>query len=442
MAKFIFEPGQHTTFFWILGALILNIALPAQAARSVTLAWLPSEQTNVIGYTVHYGTSSRRYTRTVSVHEPMATIPDLTEGSSYYFAVTARNSLGFQSTPSAELAYTVPLVPAGEYSGLFFENEAVREYSAGSFALSVTKRCAYTGHLRLGGRRYSFSGKLNQQYRGSNFIPRSGATSLSVELNIGRASETDSLFGKVTDGTWVAALTGDRAIFNAKSRRTPFARNYTVIFPGNKRNPASPGGDSFGRVLVNSRGMVRFSGSLADGTKISQSATLSQYGQWPFYVPLYSGRGLVMSWMSFGEKTSSDVNGALRWIKSSDATSAIYPAGFIHDCEVLGSVYTTPAKSAGGVLAFADGAIQCSGGTSGNFSYDVVIGSKKIIDTSGSLLTAKLSASDGLFKGKLVDPVTHISFPFQGAILQKQNLGCGYFLGAGRSGRVLLVERP
>ena len=49
------------------------------------------------GYRVYFGTGSDNYTQTMEVATPSATVPDLTEGVVYYFAVTAYNTEGVKA---------------------------------------------------------------------------------------------------------------------------------------------------------------------------------------------------------------------------------------------------------------------------------------------------------------------------------------------------------
>jgi len=73
------------------------------------LAWDPSPDLTVVGYNVYYGTASRTYTCMVPVgNAAHALISGLQEGVTYFFAVTACNSLGLESLPSSEVSYTVP----------------------------------------------------------------------------------------------------------------------------------------------------------------------------------------------------------------------------------------------------------------------------------------------------------------------------------------------
>lgn len=94
-----------------LGAFLLMAALgaTAQAERSVTLAWDPSPDPTVVGYRVYVGVASYTYTNVTDVgNNTTATIPDLTVGVTYFFAVTAYDSSGLESDFSGEISYTVP----------------------------------------------------------------------------------------------------------------------------------------------------------------------------------------------------------------------------------------------------------------------------------------------------------------------------------------------
>ena len=78
---------------------------------SVTLCWDPSTDSDVTQYCMYYGGASRNYTnQTVNVTSAFtnATITGLTEGATYYFAATAKDSLGLESDFSNEVVYTVP----------------------------------------------------------------------------------------------------------------------------------------------------------------------------------------------------------------------------------------------------------------------------------------------------------------------------------------------
>ena len=86
--------------------LVLCSALPSQAA-SVQLAWNPSPGRSIVGYRVHYGLKSGKYTHVVPVKGRLKTnvvIKDLEKGKTYFFAVTAYNKKGQESSLSSEIS--------------------------------------------------------------------------------------------------------------------------------------------------------------------------------------------------------------------------------------------------------------------------------------------------------------------------------------------------
>lgn len=97
--------------FALLVALFLLHPTAAYAdpiTRTVTLAWDASPSEGVIGYRVHYGTHSNDYTHVLDVaNSTSADIPNLVEGTTYYFVITSYDSAGTESWPSDELVHTV-----------------------------------------------------------------------------------------------------------------------------------------------------------------------------------------------------------------------------------------------------------------------------------------------------------------------------------------------
>ena len=138
----IFQSGLHTLFFFnhpqrvpikisrkplrrqlmLLIILLTPIAFSliplasAAHAGSVTLAWDRSQEPDVVGYRVYYGTTSHHYTSMRSVgNSTTCTISNLEPGMTYYFAVTAYGTSGSESAYSQEIPYTVPFVdPDGD----------------------------------------------------------------------------------------------------------------------------------------------------------------------------------------------------------------------------------------------------------------------------------------------------------------------------------------
>jgi hypothetical protein len=103
---FPLRPNAH----WICAAIFLAISW-ATAAPSVTLEWNANAEPNIAGYKVYYGTNARSYPVVIDVgNRTNHLIPNLLRGLTYYFAVTAYNTDGLESDPSAEVSYALPAI--------------------------------------------------------------------------------------------------------------------------------------------------------------------------------------------------------------------------------------------------------------------------------------------------------------------------------------------
>lgn len=90
---------------------------PKVQSRSVTLAWDPSPATNVLWYHLYWGGASRSYTNHIETQTTSATVSNLDNGGTYYFAATVAVKLPsndwLESDYSAEVSYTEPWQPVG-----------------------------------------------------------------------------------------------------------------------------------------------------------------------------------------------------------------------------------------------------------------------------------------------------------------------------------------
>jgi Bacterial Ig domain/Fibronectin type III domain len=101
----------------LLSGLSLMVSL-VQAAQ-VQLSWTaPTTNANgtplqdLSGYLLYYGTASRMYSTHVDTGlATSAALSGLTEGQTYYFAVTAYDTLGNESQYSEEVSTTIPVAP-------------------------------------------------------------------------------------------------------------------------------------------------------------------------------------------------------------------------------------------------------------------------------------------------------------------------------------------
>jgi Domain of unknown function (DUF4082)/Fibronectin type III domain len=85
-------------------ASLLLGSFSAANAANVILAW--DAESGIVGYRLHYGTSSGSYTQSSDVGtSTTATVSNLTAGQTYYFVVTAYTSSGLQSQPSNQVSF-------------------------------------------------------------------------------------------------------------------------------------------------------------------------------------------------------------------------------------------------------------------------------------------------------------------------------------------------
>ncbi len=94
----------------LLALLLLFAAPPAPVqAASVTLAWDANSEPDLAGYILRWGTASGNYTAQTNLATVTTnTVSGLAAGTTYHFAVSAYNTSGLESGPSAEVVYTVP----------------------------------------------------------------------------------------------------------------------------------------------------------------------------------------------------------------------------------------------------------------------------------------------------------------------------------------------
>jgi len=249
------------------------------------------------------------------------------------------------------------------YYGLFYETDKVEQNSSGALSIRSTSRGTYTGKVQMSGHSYGFSVKYDGQGAATNNVMRGIQRPLTLVFHFGVGAQADQVYGTVADGTWLAVLSGERAAFN-RLNPAPFAGNYTLIIPGQSGDKSVPAGDGFGAIRVTTSGGAVFSGSLADGTKVTQSAGLAKDGSWPFYASMYAGNGSLVSWLTISKQPDAtpDITGLMSWIKQSGSPSKAYLSGFTTEAHAVGAVYARPSNPSQHIIglnsaeiAFTDG---------------------------------------------------------------------------------------
>jgi uncharacterized membrane protein len=216
------------------------------------------------------------------------------------------------------------------FNGLFNPEGGVAFNDSGYFSALTTTKGIIRATIRLAGKRYPYRGVLSPNGQSSGTIVRKGFTPLAVSLEI----HGDVLSGTISDGIWTADLLADRNPFNARTNLAPQAGTYTVTILGSPDALQAPTTNGVGKITVRTSGVVKFSGKLGDGKKVSQSTTLSANGQWPLFGSLYSRKGLILGWVNL---EGNDVNGSVIWIKPPQLNDTNYPAGFSFETTLVGT---------------------------------------------------------------------------------------------------------
>jgi len=97
--------GPFLTSVVLAGALLSK----AWAGSSLIVSWSPNTEPDLKGYKVYFGTASRSYGPPVDVRlDTTYAVVNLTEGVTYYFAVTAYDTAGNESDYSVEVSGIAP----------------------------------------------------------------------------------------------------------------------------------------------------------------------------------------------------------------------------------------------------------------------------------------------------------------------------------------------
>jgi len=335
----------------------------------------------------------------------------------------------------------------GSFEGLFRVPEAqggVRHDNSGFVAFTLTDRGKYSGRLQLAGKRLPFSGQFSLDGTAANTVKRPGTNELSMTLMLDLNNGSEHAMGLVSNSLagWSAELDADHAHVYTVTDASPYQGKYTLLLEA-----ATDLGNSYGTATVNAKGKLMFRGSLADGTPATQNTTVSKFGDWPLYVSLYGGRGSIISGVtvSTNPAPATSLAGEVYWTKPPLPTAKYYPAGFIHELDLEGSIYQPPGTNK--VLQMDAGMIRFDGGgLSGTFTNEVRLGpnNKMTNLTTNQPLLVTVALPTGLFNGTVTvtNQGVRQKLTFKGALLQRQDMGAGFFLGPNQSGAVLLEPEP
>jgi hypothetical protein len=339
---------------------------------------------------------------------------------------------------------------AGAYQGLI-QATPFSQPNSGIISIVAGNTGTFSAKFTLGGATHSLTGIFDNDGDSTSVITRDGASSLTVTLHIDLTNGTDQITGTISDGTTTSAVTANLSQFNSKTNpATQYEGNYTIVLPPNPSDTGSafPQGNGYGTLTVDSGGKIRLSATLGDGTRISQTAAVSENGMWPVYIPLYSKLGSMGGLVAFTNIVGvSDLGGALTWFKPAIPAAKLYPNGFTTQITLLGSTYAAPplgttaltVSNAACNLLITSGAGDLTSFVSNSVTLNT---NNKVTLCSTNGLKLTVTTKTGLFSGSFVNPVTARPTVFRGALFQKQNDGAGLFLGTDQTGFVTVEPFP
>jgi len=343
-------------------------------------------------------------------------------------------------TMQSNLIYTANFIlnpftaAAGTYEGLFSDPNGATPASSGFFSALVTDSGSFTAKFQQGGKSFPISGQFSLTGGWSGTVKTWDDTAITLQLDLNGG---DALDGGLTNAVWAAELGASREVFS-ETNPAPQVGKYTLILPGTAYSAALPAGNGFGAVSVNTSGAVTFSGTLGDGTPVTQSANESAQGQWPLYISLDGGNGMLFGWLAFTNEPDRDIDGLLSWFKPSQTTAPTYKAGFTNVMVAAGSTYVLPKGAR--ALDLTNGYVLLEdGGLTPSITNQFVLGVNNIV-TGSNKLHLTITTSTGLFQGTTTNAIGK-TISISGAVLQKQTNGFGQFLNAGQSGSVYLAPQ-
>jgi hypothetical protein len=369
------------------------------------------------------------------------TLANLTAKSVGAYQLIVANSYG--KATSAVAALTLAPNPfaglAGPYDGLFAETNVQFE-SSGYLTLSLTALGKFTARLLNAGGSYSFSGFFDVKGQSSEIVPRgAGLEPLGLEMTLDLTNDAQRVTGPVSNASWTAALQANRVLYSA-SNPCPNRGKYTMLLASANDGAAAPGGDGYATVSIGVNGLVSVQGILSDDTSFASSSSgLSQYGQWPLYVPLYGKLGSLLGWISF--ISSNSFAGSAMWFRTGPS-GKLYPDGFTNGLSISGSPFTAGNSKVPLLDATNLSAVLSGGGLALALTNAVTLyNSGKLLPHGGGIpgLALNVNPSTGILTGSFLDPSTGRTAAIKGVVFQRQTNAAGFFLSANATGMFLLT---
>jgi hypothetical protein len=252
---------QYSSVLRALFVVSTLVAMVHAEAAQVQLIWQPvtthvdgSPATDLSHYDLHYGQVSGEYGTVRDVGNVTSyTLAGLTEGQTYYFAVTAVSSSGTSSDFSNEVRYTVPAIPGSSEAVVYVAydsraaayptwlnsdyNSTGETIQTADVSLSVWRRNVPAGHIALPGNKYGSPSGVSSNYIVLIDLPDGGGISGLIpndyeltRLNVGDQYYIDRTYTITGMPNGLRGLWGIRTANNDKNNALAEFISFTLEF--------------------------------------------------------------------------------------------------------------------------------------------------------------------------------------------------------------------
>lgn len=354
----------------------------------------------------------------------------------------------------------------GTYSGLV-RSAGFSTANSGYIQLQVLPTGGFTGKLNIAGAPYPLKGDFTGHGRYRGIVSRKFPLSnLAIDLTLDVVKgASDRIIGTITTPEFTANVQLDRSVFSTKAQvPTALVGKYTLFFqPLAMPVVSDPRGQGSATLTIAANGTVKWTGTLPDGTKASQTAPLSKAYKWPLFVTPYKKGGVAIGEVAVADQIGSHMNGTFDWQKLENVTDAYFANGFTRTgATVLGSRYATPAKNVrimssfgstpnnSGRAVFREGNLV-NGSVDRTFEKNVTLSPANLVTVTtpaADRLSLRFNTTNGTFTGSFVHPHSGKVTLINGVVFGASGEAYGSFFGslsagAGlQTGQITITTQP
>ena len=223
------------------------------------------------------------------------------------------------------------------------------------------------------------------------------------------------ILGYYSDGTFVSNLElHPTQSFSPGGVPAPQGSYTFLLSPPLDVNSTPVKGFGSGTAVIDSRGRVTMSGTLADGTPIKQTTTLLRGKRWPFVSNAAHGAGAVVGWATF-DGTGFAFDGEMKWF------SPTFPGATNQNLTMAGALYTRPTIRP--LFNWTSGTITLSGADLGTLTANLTLNADGTfsLPSNPHNIQIRLDAATGRISGSFNHPTTLLLTNVKGAVLQNDD---------------------